>query len=272
MSMRRSLGLTVRISAILLILALAAPTGVLHANGAPVEIPLYYFPNISNWGPTGASGTAMVGLGEGSVGVEVQGLPYLPAGLYQIWIVAAEDGAMYEIGKFSTDAKGDGHFRTTVSEEDLPYRDYQLVLITVEEEPDPSPNPDERWSLVGFFAKYRPPTPTPAPTPTPTPVPTPTRQRPKFIWGTPTVTSTPTVASGTQGTPQLTATQTAQVGSASPTPSPTPGEGSGPSQHLPVTGAPQHLPTTGAPVAIPPLGMLVAALAVLAFLERRIST
>jgi len=129
--------------------ALLAGGGRAGANGAPVTIYLSYLPEVSNWGPKDASGIAVVAVGDGEVSLEVSGLPRLENEHYQAWLESRAERTLYPVGKFNADV--DGMARLNVLLDTLPYQEYRMLLITVEEDPDPSTEPSERRSLAGFF-------------------------------------------------------------------------------------------------------------------------
>ncbi|OGO39686.1 MAG: hypothetical protein A2Z04_07365 [Chloroflexi bacterium RBG_16_57_9] len=132
----------------MILLALALVPLSTWGNGVPVQLFLNYLPDVSNWGPETASGTAIVATGEGYVTLKVQGLPHLNDARYQIWLIPRE-GEPVAVGKFNVEASGSADFKTTGLK--LPATVYKLLVITVEPEPDTSPQPDARRSLVGRF-------------------------------------------------------------------------------------------------------------------------
>jgi len=133
---------------VLILLALALVPLSTWSNGVPVQLFLNYLPDVSNWGPETASGTAIVATGEGFVTLKVQGLPRLNDARYQIWLTPRE-GEPIAVGKFNVDATGRADFKATGLK--LPATVYKLLIITVEPEPDPNPQPDARRSLAGRF-------------------------------------------------------------------------------------------------------------------------
>lgn len=143
------------------------------ANGAPVKIFLNYLPEVSNYGPTDATGVALVSIGEAWVELTAEGLPQLTDELYEAWLVSAEDDQMISLGKFNANAEGQVDYFAEF--EQLPPIDYRLFVITVEVDPDPDPQADTRQTLAGFFPNPEllivsgTPTPTLPPGVTPTP-------------------------------------------------------------------------------------------------------
>ena len=144
--MKQSVKPALLITVLLLVLLPALPVG---ANGAPVDIYLSYLPNVSNWGPQGAAGQAVVGVADGIVKLEATGLQHLDGELYQVWLESREERKLYSAGTFNVGDDGVG--RLDVLLDDLPYQEYRMLLITVEPDPDPSPDAGEHRSLAGFF-------------------------------------------------------------------------------------------------------------------------
>lgn len=132
----------------ILLVVIATTRSTAWGNGVPVHLFLNYVPDVSNWGPETATGTATVAVGEGNVTVKVQGLPQLTDARYQVWLMPRE-GEPVAVGKFNVAGTGSTEFKATNLK--LPEVTYKLLVITVEPDPDPSPQPDRRRSLVGRF-------------------------------------------------------------------------------------------------------------------------
>lgn len=155
---------------ILTILIMAVPA---RANGAPKKIFLNYLPEYSNYGPTNASGVALVSIGEAWVDLQAEGLPQLSGQLYEAWLVKAGTDEMLSLGKFNADADG----RVTYYKEldQIPEAEYRYFVITVEPDPDANPAAEARRSIAGVFPSAElqvvsgTPTPTLVPGVTPTP-------------------------------------------------------------------------------------------------------
>lgn len=154
-----------------LILLLAATPAT--ANGAPIKIFLNYLPEFSNYGSTGATGVALISIGEAWVDIQAEGLPQLSGQLYEAWLVTAETNDMISLGKFNADASERVAYH--VEFEQLPAADYRYLFISVETDPDPDPAADARRTIAGVFPNAEviqatvAPTPTLAPGITPTP-------------------------------------------------------------------------------------------------------
>jgi hypothetical protein len=128
--------------------------GPVAANGAPVKIFLNYLPEFSNFGPTDASGQALVSIGEAWLELTVDGLPKLEGQQYQAWLITADTEEMVSLGTFDPD--DNGHVEYNQQFDDLPIVEYRYFLITVEADPDTSPDlADERWSIAGLFPNTR---------------------------------------------------------------------------------------------------------------------
>ncbi|MCS7220736.1 MAG: anti-sigma factor [Anaerolineae bacterium] len=131
------------------VLMLSVFMAVVQANGAPVDIFLNHIPGISNWGPSWATGHALVAVGEGEVHLETKGLPRLKDEHYQVWLERADTGEFISIGVFNSDNGGKGELHILL--DDLPYTEYRAMWITVESSPDPDPAPSEKRALIGRF-------------------------------------------------------------------------------------------------------------------------
>ncbi|MCB0209795.1 MAG: hypothetical protein KDJ52_10710 [Anaerolineae bacterium] len=148
-------------------------TDQVSANGAPIKIFLNYLPEISNYGSTEATGTALVSIGEAWVEITAEGVPQLTGELYEAWLVGAENEEMISLGKFNANPQSQIDY--FVELEQLPQIEYRFLVITVEEDPDPGPQADSRKTLAGFFPNPEllivsgTPTPTLPPGVTPTP-------------------------------------------------------------------------------------------------------
>lgn len=154
---------------------LAGMSATALANGVPVKVYLTYLPEFSNHGPTSASGTATISIGEAWLELEAKGLPHLKDNFYEVWITNAETGKPISLGKFNADTKGVVAYRADF--DDLPEVEYRYLFVSVEPEPDPDPAPDKRVTIAGVFPSARllvvsgTPTPTPEPGVTPPPAP-----------------------------------------------------------------------------------------------------
>jgi hypothetical protein len=143
------------------------------ANGSPIKVFLNYLPEVSNYGPTDATGVAMISIGEAWVDLTADGLPELSDALYEAWIVNAQTEEMISLGKFNADAQG--HVAYYAELDELPIAEYRYFIITVEPVPDPSTLADSRWTIAGIFPNTElqivsgTPTPTLAPGVTPSP-------------------------------------------------------------------------------------------------------
>jgi len=149
--MRRSQ--RVALPALLLLLTVLAlrtmPGGLAHANGVPTRVDLSYI-DLSNWGPTDATGTAELLFADGRVRLLIEGLPELTDQRYQGWLVNSEVGDAISVGRFNADASDQ-----IIHEGVLPpIADFgfDLFIITVEPEPDGAPQPSEDRSIGGYFS------------------------------------------------------------------------------------------------------------------------
>jgi hypothetical protein len=125
----------------------ALPAG---ANGVPVKIFLNYLPELSNYGPTTASGVAMVSIGEAWIDMQIEGMPKLEGLMYEAWLVTGDNEQMISLGKFNSDENGNVDYK--VEFDDIPVLEYRFLVVSVEPDPDPNPETaDNRRSVAGVF-------------------------------------------------------------------------------------------------------------------------
>jgi len=136
------------------VLALFAP-GSAHANGVPERIQLRYLPNLSNFGPTDATGEVELSYAEGLIRVTARGLQPLTSGVYGVWLVKSSSNAAINVGFFN--AGGDGSALYNGKLPPLSSYDYDLVLLTVQPLADPGVPPSNQRSIGGYFAPIQKP-------------------------------------------------------------------------------------------------------------------
>lgn len=131
-----------------LIAVLGPFAGTARGNGVPTLVNLSYI-DLSNAGPTDATGVAELIFAEGLVRVDAEGLPQLTNELYQGWLVNSEAGDAISAGTFNADAEGVVSFEGVLP----PIADFgfDLFILTIEGEPDDAPQPTERRSIGGYF-------------------------------------------------------------------------------------------------------------------------
>lgn len=121
-----------------------------RAEELPITVPLSYIVNLSNWGPTTATGTAQVWQQEAEVRVTVAGLPVLSGQLYAVWLVNTQAGKFLPVGRFNV--APDGTATLDVSMQGSLPDGYNTVLITVQPDPETAHNvPSKLYSIAGFF-------------------------------------------------------------------------------------------------------------------------
>ncbi len=121
-----------------------------RANGIPLLIKLEYLNGLSNWGPTDASGTLELALGEGYAKVNAIGLPKTAGQRYQGWLVNSQSNDAISIGTFNPGSDSSVAYRSV-----LPPTvnfGFDLFIITVEPDPDDAPQPTARRSIGGRFS------------------------------------------------------------------------------------------------------------------------
>lgn len=129
---------------------LAADTRSAEANGAPVKIILTYLPNVSNWGPTNATGVAEVVRREGQVNLNIVGLTSLADETYTGWLVNTGTNETMNVGQFNTDQSG--VVKTTLEvPTEFPDKGWNMFLVTVEAKGPAATAPGQRKSIAGYY-------------------------------------------------------------------------------------------------------------------------
>jgi hypothetical protein len=116
----------------------------------PINLILSYLPEISNWGPTKATGVVELVMAEGEARGRVTGLPPLTSEVYQAWLVNTRTDETLPFGSFNTDQSQRAQFRFILAE-DIPDRDWNLFLVTVEPSLDAEPARQSDKRGIGSF-------------------------------------------------------------------------------------------------------------------------
>jgi hypothetical protein len=142
------------LSGLVLLIGLALWLGMwapaARAEESPITVPLSYVVNLSNWGPTTATGTAQVWRTEAEVRLNVAGLPVLTGQRYACWLVNTQAGAFLAVGRFNVG--NNGAATLDVSMPGSVPDGYSTVLITVQPDPETKKGtPSKLYSIAGFF-------------------------------------------------------------------------------------------------------------------------
>lgn len=131
------------------VMGVAALPRSVQANGVPVTVQLSYI-DLSNWGPTDATGEAELIFAEGIVRIRAQGLPLLSGQLYQAWLVNSQVGDAISVGRFNASSVGTVTYDGTLP----PIADFgfDLLMMTVEPDPDDAPQPSQHRTIGGYFS------------------------------------------------------------------------------------------------------------------------
>ncbi|HLT21182.1 MAG TPA: hypothetical protein VKZ96_17135 [Thermomicrobiales bacterium] len=138
------------ISALVMLSLLLIPAAVAKANGAPVRVALAYQPPYSNAGPQDATGRVEIAFDDGEVHGEFEGLLPEEGAQYGLWLYNTKSEEILALTTFQADPSGVTPV-DVVFEESIPDEGWDLVVVTIEDDPDASPDPDARWSIVGAF-------------------------------------------------------------------------------------------------------------------------
>jgi hypothetical protein len=123
---------------------------VAHADAAPVQMILLYMPNVSNTGSTKASGVAELVMSEGEVRIKAADLPRLNDQQYVAWVVNSNTNQFQRLGAFNTSESSGSVAYETVEPDAIPNKDWNLLLITVEDSAD-ADTPSKYHSIAGVF-------------------------------------------------------------------------------------------------------------------------
>ncbi len=141
--------------AVLLVTASVWSAARVYANGVPQLVKLTYVAGLSNFGPQQASGVAEFSFSEGYLKLSASGLSRLQGAKYHVWLIKSRQNDALDVGAFEAQPDGSAHFEANLPAAD--YSEFDLVLLTVEDEPDRSPEPSERRAIGGYFSVVRDP-------------------------------------------------------------------------------------------------------------------
>ncbi len=139
------------VSAVVVLALLLIPAAIASANGTPVRVRLAYQPPYSNAGPSAATGTVEIAFDDGEVHGDIEGLPPEQGIHYEVWLYDTKTENILSLTTFEAHSSGITRFDALFAEP-IPEEGWDLVVITIEDDPDTSPEPDARWSIVGAFA------------------------------------------------------------------------------------------------------------------------
>ncbi len=133
-----------------LFFAMASPAPA-FAEEQPISVPLTYISGFSNWGPTIATGNALVWPIAFEVRISVQKLPPLTNQMYAAWFINPQTGTDMLIGRFNTASDG-----SAIIDESFPGHlaaGYSMILITVQPNTAASASsaPSNLRSIAGYF-------------------------------------------------------------------------------------------------------------------------
>jgi hypothetical protein len=140
--------------AVLLCAAVLAPRSV-RANGVPTRIDLSYLANLSNFGPSTATGQAELSYAEGIIRIDARGLQPLDKGAYGVWLVKSSANSSINVGFFN--AAGDGSATYSGKLPQLTDYDYDLILLTAQPIADTSVPPTDQRAIGGYYTPIQKP-------------------------------------------------------------------------------------------------------------------
>jgi hypothetical protein len=135
------------------LVAAAVWANATFADATPVQLVLLYMPNVSNTGTSAASGIAELVMPEGEVRITAAALPRLEGDRqYVAWVVNTEKNQFQRLGAFNTaQSTGAVHFEHVLPEA-IPNKQWNLLLLTVEDSADPA-RPSNKHSIAGMFPR-----------------------------------------------------------------------------------------------------------------------
>jgi hypothetical protein len=138
---------------VIAVMALAILAQAALADATPVQLLLLYVPNVSNTGTTAASGIAELVMPEGEVRVTAADLPHLDGDkVYVAWVVNSGTNAFQLLGSFNAAEGTDAVHYETVLPDAIPDHQWNLLLLTIENNADVS-HPSQRHSIAGVFPR-----------------------------------------------------------------------------------------------------------------------
>jgi hypothetical protein len=124
---------------------------VAFADATPVQLVLLYMPNVSNTGADTASGVAELVMPEGEVRISAANLPRLDGdNQYVAWLVNSKTNEFQRLGAFNTAQSTGAVSYENVLPDAIPSKQWNLLLITVEESAEPD-RPSDQHSIAGVF-------------------------------------------------------------------------------------------------------------------------
>lgn len=121
-----------------------------HAEENPASATLTYMSGISNWGPTKATGLALVWRNQAEVRVTVANLPVLKGAVYGVWLVDLNGKKMIPAGHLNTGSDG-----TAEMDSNLPGKipsNYTLVMLTYQPGDGSNMQSSNQNSIAGFLS------------------------------------------------------------------------------------------------------------------------
>ena len=132
---------------------LFATAGIARANGNPLRVVLTYLPEVSNWGPRGATGIAEIVLVEGEVKLTALGLPRLDGEVYVAWLVNSKANHALSLGQFNADSQGEARLEKVLPQA-IPDLKWDMLLLTVEKPAETWSTPGERRAIAGYISDH----------------------------------------------------------------------------------------------------------------------
>jgi hypothetical protein len=121
------------------------------ADATPVQLVLLYTPNVSNTGSDTASGVAELVMPEGEVRISAADLPRLDGdNHYVAWLINTKTDEFQRLGAFNSAQSTGAVSYENVLPDAIPNKQWNLLLITVENSAEPA-RPSDKHSIAGVF-------------------------------------------------------------------------------------------------------------------------
>jgi hypothetical protein len=137
------------------ILGAVIATGILAnlalADATPVQLVLFYMPNVSNTGTPSASGIAELVMLEGEFRINATDLPRLEGDMrYVAWAINSETNQFQRLAAFNTAESTSSVHLEQVLPDAIPNKHWNLLLVTIEDRADAA-RPSKKHSIAGVF-------------------------------------------------------------------------------------------------------------------------
>jgi hypothetical protein len=133
---------------ILGLILLFGVAGLAEANGFPHRVVMTYTPDVSNWGPAGATGIGEFVPVEGEIRFTALGLPKDADGVYVLWLLNSKTKEAMALGQPKVDDQGVAGLNRVLPQA-IPDKGWDTLLVSVEKSGTENKAPGDRRSIAG---------------------------------------------------------------------------------------------------------------------------